>query len=1379
MAAQDSQSFDNQHLDDRLLRNCSLEQISIEDWAATPESVKQLVSALLVQQLDQGAVSEHKSRHQSPQQHRREIDREDPAPNNNQENISNNTQDRSRNSGGSSGGSYSLTQFLDATSVGMAVHDTAGNLVYINQAGKDLLTNTSGSVEKAEELPQAFHVYRSTTGQPYPLEELPSSLALTGKKAQADDLEVHHPDRIIPLEVVANPVFDSNGQVIHVIATFQDITQRRQAEQALMEARISYQKVVESQTDFLLRSSPDTSISFANPAICRALGRNLEEMIGYKWIDFANPEDLQDILRKIGELTPTNSSFLAENRDRRGDDSIGWTQWLNQGIFNSQGELVEIQSVGRDITALKQTMMALRESEARFRNITENIPGAVFRYLLRADGSDAVIYMSSGCYDLWEVEAQTVETDAKVLWEMIHPEDVGKMFESVLKSAQNLEPWFFEWRITSPSGKQKWLQAVGRPERTPEGNTLWDTLVLEVSDRKRTELELQAQQELLQLVFDYMPVMASIFSPTGEILMINRHLEQVIGWTQADYQNRDVLKECYPDSQDYETTKEHVSKADSTWKEVKTRVRDGRFLDIRWIQVRLADGRSIAIGQDITEQKRLITSLAEINQELELRVAQRTEALERQDALLRESQRVARLGSWEAIPETDVVYWSPEMFQILGYDPSLPAPSVSQQRRNFAPEDWQRLTALIDRAIKFGESYELDLQIIREDGSRGCVFAKGQPILDEAGQIQRLVGVAMDISDRKAAEQEIIHSRDLREAIFNESADALFLVESPTGLTLDCNRRAVELFEVADKAELIGILGHTLQLHQFNPEEVAAITSQVAAKGFWSQEIEYVSRQGRIFWGNIAVTPIMVAGEMMRLVRLTDISDRKAAEQEVIRNRDLREAIFNELADALFLVDSETLLTLDCNQKAIELFGVSQKADLIGIEGHILQRYQFTAEELEAIEQEMAVQGTWSRELEFVTRQGNFFWGNIAAKPIVVAGKTMNLVRVTDISDRKAAETALADSEAQNRAILQAIPDMMFRVNRAGMYLSYSGSKELLLSFGNDQIINQLMRDYLPSDQYHIQAHYIAVALETRQTQVYEQEVTIAGILQQEEVRVVPIEGREEVLFMIRDISSRKQAEIKIQKTSQKLEAANRELEAFAYSVSHDLRSPLRAIDGFSKALMEDYGDQFDEEAQDYFDRIHRAVERMGSLIDDLLRLSRVSRAEIQHSQINLTEIAQEIATDLQASQPDRQVEFLITPGMMVYADSNLLRVALENLLQNAWKFTSHHPTARIEIGTIAASQIDSSKQIDLKINQKQGEDLVYFVRDDGAGFDMAYASMLFGVFQRLHNTHEFPGTGIGLATVQRVIHRHGGRVWAEGVVEAGATIYFTIPHND
>jgi two-component system sensor histidine kinase/response regulator len=231
-----------------------------------------------------------------------------------------------------------------------------------------------------------------------------------------------------------------------------------------------------------------------------------------------------------------------------------------------------------------------------------------------------------------------------------------------------------------------------------------------------------------------------------------------------------------------------------------------------------------------------------------------------------------------------------------------------------------------------------------------------------------------------------------------------------------------------------------------------------------------------------------------------------------------------------------------------------------------------------------------------------------------------------------------------------------------------------------------------------------------------------------------------------------------LQTVNAALETANKELESFSYSVSHDLRAPLRSIDGFSQALLEDYMDKLDDEGKDYLHRVRASTQRMAELIDDMLNLSRMTRSEMCLEQVNLSAIARTIAAELQRFEPHRRVQFVIAEEVVANGDSGLLKVALENLIGNAWKFTGKHLDARIEFG----------------ITSHNGNS-AYFVRDNGSGFDMAYAGKLFGAFQRLHDAREFPGTGIGLATVQRVIHRHGGQVWAESEVGKGATFYFTL----
>jgi PAS domain S-box-containing protein len=242
------------------------------------------------------------------------------------------------------------------------------------------------------------------------------------------------------------------------------------------------------------------------------------------------------------------------------------------------------------------------------------------------------------------------------------------------------------------------------------------------------------------------------------------------------------------------------------------------------------------------------------------------------------------------------------------------------------------------------------------------------------------------------------------------------------------------------------------------------------------------------------------------------------------------------------------------------------------------------------------------------------------------------------------------------------------------------------------------------------------------------------------------------------DITDRKAAEEDLRQRTAELEAANKELETFSYSVSHDLRAPLRTLDGFSEMVLEDYGDKLDEAGKDYLNRIRNASHTMSELIEAILKLSRISRAEIHGEKVNLSNITKSIADGLKQSQPLRQAEFIIEPDLIVKGDAALLRIALNNMLENAWKYTSKCSPTRIEFG----------------INEKKGEK-VYFIKDNGIGFDMQYKEKLFQPFQRLHTGNEYPGTGIGLATVQRVIKRHNGRIWAESEIGTGTTFYFTL----
>lgn len=380
----------------------------------------------------------------------------------------------------------------------------------------------------------------------------------------------------------------------------------------------------------------------------------------------------------------------------------------------------------------------------------------------------------------------------------------------------------------------------------------------------------------------------------------------------------------------------------------------------------------------------------------------------------------------------------------------------------------------------------------------------------------------------------------------------------------------------------------------------------------------------------------------------------------------------------------------------------------------------------------------------------------------------------TDITEQKQAESQLQRSHNLLQTVIEGTSDAIFAKDLQGRFMLANSMTAAIMGKPVEEILNKDDRDMFPAEIARMLRETDRHIMTTGENQVLEEEVWTNGNLRTYlSAKSVWRDAQGNVVGLVgisRDITERKLAEQEIKKLNGDLErrviertaeltAANKELEAFSYSVSHDLRAPLRGIDGFSQALIDRYSEQLDDKGKHYLSRIRVGTQRMGELIDDLLTLSRVTRTEMRRKEVDLSAIATEIITELQQLEPQRQLEFAIAPGLIAHGDSQLLRVVLENLLNNAWKFTSARIQTKIEFDAIL---------------QEDGN-FAYFVRDDGAGFDMTYVNKLFGAFQRLHSTTQFPGTGIGLATVQRIINRHGGKVWAEGAVEQGATFYFTL----
>jgi len=480
--------------------------------------------------------------------------------------------------------------------------------------------------------------------------------------------------------------------------------------------------------------------------------------------------------------------------------------------------------------------------------------------------------------------------------------------------------------------------------------------------------------------------------------------------------------------------------------------------------------------------------------------------------------------------------------------------------------------------------------------------------------------------------------------------------------------------------------------------------------------------------------------------------------------------LFDNIPYPVWVYELNTLAIKDVNESAIRSYGYSREEFL-----SLTIKDLRPAEDIPALLENVKkasngaeTKGSWRHR----KKNGAVIDVEISSGGVVFDGRDARLVVATDVTERKQAEEALQRSDEKLRLVVLGVKDYaILMLDPEGRVTTWNEGAERIKGYRADETIGE-----------HFSKFYTPEAVAQGKPS---QELKIAaeqGRFEEESWRVrkdgsrfwanVVITALRDKTGQLRgfgkvtqDITERRRAEEELERQRNELARsnaglieANNELESFSYSVSHDLRAPLRTIDGFSHALLEDCADRLDDAGKTHLHRIRAATQRMGLLIDDLLNLSRLSRTEMHRQSLDISALARSIAGDLQKAQPERQIELRIEKGLKTTADPGLLRVVLENLLSNAWKFTSKRASARIEFG----------------IARDNGTP-AYFVRDDGAGFDPAYADRLFGAFQRLHATTEFAGTGIGLATVQRIVHRHGGRIWAESAVDRGATFYFTM----
>jgi PAS domain S-box-containing protein len=550
-------------------------------------------------------------------------------------------------------------------------------------------------------------------------------------------------------------------------------------------------------------------------------------------------------------------------------------------------------------------------------------------------------------------------------------------------------------------------------------------------------------------------------------------------------------------------------------------------------------------------------------------------------------------------------------------------------------------------------------------------------------------------------------------------------------------------------------------------------------------EVRSVKKDGTRYWVSISAVLLKDSGSKPAFIlgSVTDITERKNAEDILQENEKRWRTLIEKSADALTLLKSDgTVIYEGPTVQRLTGYSAEERVGQNSL-GHIFPADLPMVKSV--LGKVLSTPGnSETAQFRSVRKDGSAWWVEATATNLLEDPSVQAIVvNYRDITARKQAEDELRDSENRFRILFEhagmgvaqadSVTGQFLRVNQR--YCEIVGYTAQELEKKNFHDITH--PDDLPDDLEYMERLRSGEVSEFMLEKRYcRKDGSIVWVL----LVVSPLWGPGEPpgthIGVIHDITEQKRAENAlrnseaevrklnaelerrvVERTSQ-LEATNKELEAFAYSISHDLRAPLRAIDGFARILEDDYAEKLDEDGKFLIERLRSANRNLTQLVDALLGLSRMTRAELRHETVDLSAIARSVLETLQQNSPAREVIFHVAEGLKVQGDYRLMRVVLENLIGNAWKFTTRREHAAIEFGTIPYE-----------------DDVAYFVRDNGAGFNMAYADKLFGAFQRLHASTEFEGTGIGLATVQRIIHRHGGRVWAEGEMEKGATFYFTL----